>query len=135
MAIATVNPATGETLKTFTPLSDSEIEKKLQLAWDTFRDYRRTSFAERAQKMVRAAEILESGKEEFGRVMTVEMGKPIRGAIAEAEKCAWVCRYYAENAEAFLADERVETNATLSYVRYRPIGPVLAVMPWHFPFW
>jgi succinate-semialdehyde dehydrogenase / glutarate-semialdehyde dehydrogenase len=135
MAIATINPATGETLKSFAPLSDSEIEKKLQLAQDTFRQYRRTSFAERAQKMARAAEILESGKEEFGRIMTLEMGKPIKGAIDEAGKCAWVCRYYAENAEAFLADEMVETNATLSYIRYQPIGPVLAVMPWNFPFW
>jgi succinate-semialdehyde dehydrogenase/glutarate-semialdehyde dehydrogenase len=135
MAIATINPATGETLKTFTPLSDSEIEKKLQLAWDTFRDYRRTSFAERARKMMRAAEILESGKQEFGRIMTTEMGKPIKAAVAEAEKCALVCRYYADNAEAFLADEKVETNATLSYIRYQPIGPVLAVMPWNFPFW
>jgi succinate-semialdehyde dehydrogenase/glutarate-semialdehyde dehydrogenase len=135
MAIATINPATGETLKTFEPLSDSEIEKKLQLAWDTFRDYRRTPFRERVEKMMRAAEILESSKEEFGRIMTIEMGKPIKGARAEAEKCAWACRYYAENAEAFLADEAVKTNATRSYIRYQPIGPVLAVMPWNFPFW
>ncbi|HVG19381.1 MAG TPA: aldehyde dehydrogenase family protein, partial [Blastocatellia bacterium] len=135
MAIATLNPATGETVKTFEPLSDSEIEKKLQLARDTFRDYRRTPFRARARKMTRAAEVLDSGKEEFGRIMTTEMGKPIKAAIAEAEKCALVCRYYAENAEAFLADEAVETNATRSYIRYQPIGPVLAVMPWNFPFW
>ncbi|HEX8088551.1 MAG TPA: NADP-dependent succinic semialdehyde dehydrogenase [Blastocatellia bacterium] len=135
MAIATINPATGETLKTFEPLSDPELEKKLQLALDTFRDYRRTPFRERAQKMTRAAEILDSGKEEFGRIMTTEMGKPIKAARAEAEKCALVCRYYAENAESFLADEAVETNATRSYIRYQPIGPVLAVMPWNFPFW
>jgi succinate-semialdehyde dehydrogenase/glutarate-semialdehyde dehydrogenase len=135
MAIATINPATGETLKTFEPFSDSEIEKKLQLAWDTFRDYRRVPFRERVEKMMRAAEILESSKEELGRIMTIEMGKPIKGARAEAEKCAWACRYYAENAEAFLADEAVKTNATRSYIRYQPIGPVLAVMPWNFPFW
>ncbi|MFP5265088.1 MAG: NADP-dependent succinic semialdehyde dehydrogenase [Blastocatellia bacterium] len=135
MAIATINPATGETLKTFEPLSDPEIEKKLQLALDTFRGYRRTPFRERARKMTRAAEILDSGKEEFARTMTTEMGKPIKAARAEAEKCALVCRYYAENAESFLADEAVETNATRSYVRYQPIGPVLAVMPWNFPFW
>jgi succinate-semialdehyde dehydrogenase/glutarate-semialdehyde dehydrogenase len=135
MAIATVNPTTGETLKSFEPLSDSEIEKKLLLAWDTFRGYRRTPFRERAEKMMRAAEILESDKGEFGRVMTTEMGKPIKAAVAEAEKCAWVCRYYAELAEAFLADEAVKTNATHSYIRYQPIGPVLAVMPWNFPFW
>jgi succinate-semialdehyde dehydrogenase/glutarate-semialdehyde dehydrogenase len=135
MAIATINPATGETLKTFEPLSDPEIEKKLQLALDTFRDYRRTPFRERARKMTRAAEILDAGKEEFARLMTTEMGKPIKAARAEAEKCALVCRYYAENAESFLADEAVETNATRSYIRYQPIGPVLAVMPWNFPFW
>jgi succinate-semialdehyde dehydrogenase/glutarate-semialdehyde dehydrogenase len=85
--------------------------------------------------MMRAAEILESNKEEFGRIMTREMGKPIKAARVEAEKCAWACRYYAENAEAFLADEMVETNATQSFIRYQPIGPVLAVMPWNFPFW
>jgi len=135
MAIATVNPATGQTVKSFEPLSDSAIETKLQLAWDTFQYYRRTPFNERAERMMRAAEILEADKEDFGRTMTIEMGKPIKAARAEAEKCALACRYYAENAEAFLADELVETNATESYIRYQPIGPVLAVMPWNFPFW
>lgn len=135
MAIATINPATGETLRTFEALTDSEIERKIQLAADTFHKHRSTSFSERAEKMMRAAEILESDKTEFGRIMTTEMGKPIKAAIAEAEKCAWVCRYYAENAESFLADEIIETNAARSYVRYQPIGPVLAVMPWNFPFW
>ncbi|MGA9769906.1 MAG: NADP-dependent succinic semialdehyde dehydrogenase [Blastocatellia bacterium] len=135
MAIATINPATGETLRTFEALTDSEIEHKLQLAADAFQNHKRSPFSERAKKMMRAAEILESEKNEFGRIMTTEMGKPIKAAIAEAEKCAWVCRYYAENAERFLADEMVETNATQSYVRYQPIGAVLAVMPWNFPFW
>jgi succinate-semialdehyde dehydrogenase/glutarate-semialdehyde dehydrogenase len=135
MAIATINPATGETLKTFEPLTDSDIDRKLQLAAETFRAHRRTSFRERSEKMMRAAEILESDKDRFARVMTIEMGKPIKGAISETEKCAWVCRYYAENAEALLADESVETNATKSYIHYQPLGPVLAVMPWNFPFW
>jgi len=135
MAIASVNPATGQTIKSFEPLSDSEIERKLELAWSAYLDHRRTPFRERAERMTRAAEVLESGREEFARVMTAEMGKPIKAARAEAEKCAWVCRYYAENAEAFLADEMVETDATRSYIRYQPIGPVLAVMPWNFPFW
>ena len=135
MAIATINPATGETLRTFEALTDLEIEQKIKLAADTFHKHRRVPFSERAKKMTRAAEILESDKKEFGRIMTTEMGKPIKAAIAEAEKCAWVCRYYAENAESFLSDEIVETNATRSYVRYQPIGPVLAVMPWNFPFW
>src|SRR5581483_1828383 len=94
-----------------------------------------TSFAERAKMMIRAAEILESQKEEFGRVMTVEMGKPLKAAIEEAAKSAWACRYYAESAEAILADEKVATNATRSFIKYQPIGPVLAVMPWNFPFW
>ncbi|HKP11285.1 MAG TPA: aldehyde dehydrogenase family protein, partial [Blastocatellia bacterium] len=135
MAIATTNPATGETLKSFEPLTDAELDRKLGLAAETFRAHRRTAFQERSRKMTRAAEILESDKDRFARVMTVEMGKPIKAAISEAEKCAWVCRYYAENAEAFLADEAVETNATRSYIHYQPIGPVLAVMPWNFPFW
>jgi succinate-semialdehyde dehydrogenase/glutarate-semialdehyde dehydrogenase len=135
MSIATINPATGETLRTFEALTDSEIERKIQLAADTFQKQRRVPFSERAKKMMRAADILESDKKEFGRIMTTEMGKPVKAAIAEAEKCAWVCRYYAETAENFLADEIIETNAKRSYVRYQPIGPVLAVMPWNFPFW
>lgn len=135
MAIASINPTTGETLKTFSPLSAEQIEQKLQLAADTFRTYRRTSFAERARLMVRAAEVLETEKHELGKMMTSEMGKPLKAAIAEAEKCAWVCRYYAENAEPHLADQVVETNARKSYVHFQPLGPVLAVMPWNFPFW
>jgi succinate-semialdehyde dehydrogenase / glutarate-semialdehyde dehydrogenase len=135
MAIASVNPATGETIKSFEALSAREIEEKLQRAADTFREYRRTSFADRSRMMTRAAEILESEKEEFGRTMTLEMGKPFKAAVQEVEKCALVCRYYAEWAERFLADEEIETNATRSYVQYQPIGAVLAVMPWNFPFW
>ena len=135
MAIASVNPATGETLRSFEPLSGAQLEEKLALAAEAFRRHRRTSFADRAGKMLRAAGILEAGKEEFGRLMTNEMGKPLRAAREEAAKCAWVCRYYAETAENFLADEVVETDAARSYVRYQPLGPVLAVMPWNFPFW
>jgi succinate-semialdehyde dehydrogenase/glutarate-semialdehyde dehydrogenase len=135
MAIATINPATGETLKSFEPLTDFELDRKLELAAATFRNHRRTSFQERSQKMMRAAELLESDKDRFARIMTIEMGKPIKAAVSEAEKCAWVCRYYAEQAETFLADEAVATNATKSYIHYQPIGPVLAVMPWNFPFW
>jgi succinate-semialdehyde dehydrogenase/glutarate-semialdehyde dehydrogenase len=135
MAIASINPATAETLREFSALSAQQIEQKLQLAADTFRTYRRTSFAERSRMMLRAAEILESEKQQFGRTMTTEMGKPLKAAIGEAEKCAWVCRYYAENAERHLADQIVETNAKKSYVHFQPLGPVLAVMPWNFPFW
>jgi succinate-semialdehyde dehydrogenase/glutarate-semialdehyde dehydrogenase len=135
MAIATVNPATGELLKTFEPLNSAEIERKLQLAATAFKTHRRTSFADRATKMMRAAEILEKEKDECAHLMTLEMGKPLKAAVAEAQKCALGCRYYAENAEKFLADEVVETGAKRSFIRYLPIGPILAVMPWNFPFW
>jgi succinate-semialdehyde dehydrogenase/glutarate-semialdehyde dehydrogenase len=135
MAIATINPATGEVVKTFEPLSPAQIEQKLQLAASAFRIHRRTSFAERAGKMMRAAEILEKEKDECAHLMTLEMGKPLKAAVAEALKCATGCRYYAENAEKFLADEKVETGAKRSFIRYLPIGPILAIMPWNFPFW
>lgn len=135
MAIATINPATGEVLKTFEPLTVDQIEKKLQLASEAFRAYRRTSFADRAARMMRAAEILEQEKDECAHLMTLEMGKPLKAAVAEALKCATGCRYYAENAEKFLADDVIETGARRSFVRYLPIGPILAVMPWNFPFW
>src|SRR5205809_1413660 len=135
MPIASINPATGETLRTFEQLSGQQIDEKLQRAFETFQSYRRTSFGERVPLMMRAAEILDSEKEDFARLMTIEMGKPIKSAVQEAEKCAWVCRYYGENAERHLADEVIETNATKSYVRFQPLGAVLAVMPWNFPFW
>jgi succinate-semialdehyde dehydrogenase / glutarate-semialdehyde dehydrogenase len=135
MAIATINPATGQVIKTFEPLSDAQLEVKLQRAADTFATYKKVPFAERARMLLKAAAILESEKETFGRIMTTEMGKTLRSAVDEAVKCAWVCRYYAENAERFLADEIVETTASRSYIRYQPLGAVLAVMPWNFPFW
>src|SRR5438034_8210742 len=135
MPIASINPATGETLRTFEQLSGQQIDEKLQRAFETFQSYRRTSFGERVPLMMRAAEILDSEKEDFARLMTIEMGKPIKSAVQEAEKCAWVCRYYGENAERHLADEVIETNATKSFVRFQPLGAVLAVMPWNFPFW
>jgi succinate-semialdehyde dehydrogenase/glutarate-semialdehyde dehydrogenase len=135
MPIASINPATGETIKTFDSLSESQINEKLQRASDTFRAYRRTTFDDREPMMRRAAEILETEKQNFARLMTTEMGKPIKGAVGEVEKCAWVCRYYGETAKHHLADAVVETNASRSYVRFQPLGPVLAVMPWNFPFW
>ncbi|HEX7330684.1 MAG TPA: NADP-dependent succinic semialdehyde dehydrogenase [Pyrinomonadaceae bacterium] len=135
MGIASINPTTGETLKTFEALSAEQIEETLRLAAETFRTYRHTSFEERGSMMRRAAEILENEKNAFAKIMTTEMGKPIKAAVSEAEKCAWVCRYYAENAQHHLADQLVETNARRSYVKFQPLGPVLAVMPWNFPFW
>jgi len=135
MAIATINPATGEVLKTFQPLSDAEIEKKLQLAVATFKAERKTAFSVRAERMRKAAEIVERDKEKFARLMTLEMGKTYKSAVAEAVKCTSACYFYAENAEKIMADEVVDTGAKKSFVRYLPIGPVLAVMPWNFPFW
>src|SRR5205807_1647757 len=125
MAIATVNPATGQVVKTFESLSDAELEVKLQKAADRFLSYRKTPFAERARLIENAARVLEKEKESYARVMTTEMGKTFRSAVDEAAKCAWVCRYYAENAERILADEVVETTAKRSFIRYLPLGPVL----------
>jgi succinate-semialdehyde dehydrogenase / glutarate-semialdehyde dehydrogenase len=133
--IASVNPATGELLREYEQHSDKAIESKLQLAARTFGEYRKSSFAERAGMMMRAAEILEKDKDAYGRLMTQEMGKTLRSAVQEAEKCAFGCHFYAENAERFLAREEAKTNATRSFVLYQPLGPVLAVMPWNFPFW
>src|SRR6202021_1083710 len=135
MPIATINPANGETVRTFEPLSSAEVDAKIQTAYDAFRSHRRTSFTDRAAKMRRAAEILESEKERWARVMTTEMGKTLKSAGDEALKCATACRYYADNAEKFLANEEVATNAGKSFVAYQPLGVVLAVMPWNFPFW
>ncbi|MDE5099692.1 MAG: NAD-dependent succinate-semialdehyde dehydrogenase [Trichodesmium sp. St16_bin4-tuft] len=135
MQIATVNPATGEVLKTFEQITDTQIEAKLELAEKTFRAYCQTSITQRGEWLLAAADILEKNAEKFGKIMTLEMGKTISGAIAEAKKCALVCRYYAEKATEFLADVPAQTDASKSFVRYQPIGPVLAVMPWNFPFW
>ncbi|MBD2058633.1 NAD-dependent succinate-semialdehyde dehydrogenase [Oculatella sp. FACHB-28] len=135
MGIATVNPATGETLKNFEPLNDQEIAQKLDQAQKTFEQYRYIPIAQKAEWMNAAATLLVDRREEFGKIMALEVGKPIASAIAEAEKSAWVCRYYAENAAQFLANVPIETDASRSFVSYQPIGVVLAVMPWNFPFW
>ena len=135
MAIASINPATGETLKEFPAFDDNEIEKRLDRAEKAFARHRRETFPKRAQLLVAAASLLEQEKERFARIMTLEMGKLFRAAIEEIEKCARGCRYYAENAERFLEDEPAQTDAARSYVHYEPLGPVLAVMPWNFPFW
>jgi len=133
--IVSINPATGEVLREYEQHSTDAVERKLGIASETFPAHRKTPFAKRAQMMSRAAEILEAGKETFGRMMTQEMGKPLRAAVQEAEKCAFGCRYYAENAQKFLADEEATTSAGRSFVRYQPLGPILAIMPWNFPFW
>jgi succinate-semialdehyde dehydrogenase / glutarate-semialdehyde dehydrogenase len=135
MAIATINPATGETLKTFEPLNDTEIAAKLDLAGETYQQYRHTSFQERSLKLIKAAEILEQEKADFANLMTLSMGKTKKSAIAEVEKCAAVCRYYAEHAANFLADVSVKTEASHSWIKHQSLGVILAVMPWNFPFW
>ncbi|MFC9929183.1 NADP-dependent succinic semialdehyde dehydrogenase [Streptomyces sp. NPDC127190] len=141
MPIATVNPANGETLKTYEPMGEEELERRLQLAEATFRTYRTTAFADRARLMTRAAGLLDEDQQEIARVMTTEMGKPIAQARAEAAKCAKAMRWYAERAEGLLADEEPpeadvrDSGASRVRVRYRPLGPVLAVMPWNFPLW
>ena len=133
--IASINPANGKTLRTFPALTEAEIDARLSRSVNAWRAYRRTALAERARWLTAAAEILENEKDRFGRIMTLEMGKPIVAARAEAAKCATACRYYAENGERLLADEEIDAGAGRSYLRYQPLGPVLAVMPWNFPFW
>jgi succinate-semialdehyde dehydrogenase/glutarate-semialdehyde dehydrogenase len=133
--VASVSPLTGELLREYEQHTDNAVEQKIAFAAATFREYRKVPFAKRAAMMVRVAEILEKEKDAFGRMMTQEMGKTFKSAVQEAEKCAFGCRFYAENAERFLCDEEATTNASRSFVRYQPIGPVLAVMPWNFPFW
>jgi succinate-semialdehyde dehydrogenase/glutarate-semialdehyde dehydrogenase len=129
--IATVNPATGETVRTFHEHTDADIDARLRRAADTFRAWRRSSPGERARLLVRAAEILDADKASLAALMVLEMGKTRRAAVGEVEKCAAACRYYAEHAAAHLADERV-AHGTVTYL---PLGPVLAIMPWNFPFW
>jgi succinate-semialdehyde dehydrogenase/glutarate-semialdehyde dehydrogenase len=135
MPIATINPTTGEKLKEFSPFDDAEIEKRLKRAEDAFRKYRRTTFTERSELLHAVTELLFQENEKFAEIITLEMGKLFRDSVAEIEKCARGCRFYAENGERFLEDEPVQTDAAESYVQYQPLGPVLAIMPWNFPFW
>jgi len=133
--IASINPATGETLRTFETWSDAQIDAALARADAAWRAYRHSPLADRARWLSAAADILEQEKDRLGRIMTLEMGKPIGAARAEAAKCALACRYYAEHGARLLADEPLDAGAGASYLKFQPIGPVLAVMPWNFPFW
>jgi succinate-semialdehyde dehydrogenase/glutarate-semialdehyde dehydrogenase len=135
MPIATINPATGETIRTFAALSADELEDKLALASAAFAGHRLSSFADRAKKMFAAADIFENEQDRFARLMTLEMGKPLEQARAESAKCATACRYYAEHAERFLAEEPIGGATGRCFLRFEPLGAVLAVMPWNFPFW
>jgi succinate-semialdehyde dehydrogenase/glutarate-semialdehyde dehydrogenase len=135
MGISSINPANGKTLRTFESFSSAKVSDALDRAAAAYRQHRRTSFADRARWMRKAAEILDAESRELGKLMTLEMGKPIKAGFAEAEKCATACRYYADNAERFLADQPVEMEGGKSWVAFQPIGVVLAIMPWNFPFW
>ncbi len=133
--LQTINPATGEPLETYEEHGREEIDRRLAKAAAAFPAWRERSFAERASVLRAAAQALEDGGAEFSRLMTLETGKPIKASEAEVEKCAWVCRYYADHAAEYLAPRDIATDASRSYVRFDPLGPVLAIMPWNFPFW
>ena len=135
MSIESINPATDEVIETFEPFTEREVDETLQRARACFLNWRTTTFAERGALMRRVSAYLRSHAGELGHMITLEMGKPIAEAEAEIEKCAWACDFYAENAEKFLGDENTPSGATQSYVAYRPLGVVLAVMPWNYPFW
>jgi succinate-semialdehyde dehydrogenase/glutarate-semialdehyde dehydrogenase len=135
VSISTTNPATGKTVRTFEPFTTARINESIERATAAYREHRLTSFADRATRMRKAADILEAECREMGRLMTLEMGKPFKAAIAEAGKCATACRYYADNAERFLADEPVQMEGGRAWMAFQPIGVVLAIMPWNFPFW
>ena len=135
MSIQTINPTTEEVLETFEPYSQEQIDEALDQAYQAFLQWRITPFAERAKHLHSVASYLRDHKHELARAAVLEMGKSITEAEAEVEKCAWNCDYFADNAESFLADEKIATNATESYVAFRPLGVILAVMPWNFPYW
>jgi succinate-semialdehyde dehydrogenase/glutarate-semialdehyde dehydrogenase len=135
MPIESINPTTEEVMERFDEASPGEIEAALSAAETGFRDWRRTGFSQRADLMRAAAAYLRRDKEALARLITLEMGKPIGQSAAEVEKCAWACDYYAEHAAAFLASMPRESSASESYIAFEPLGPVLAVMPWNFPFW
>jgi len=130
-----INPATGEIIKEYSEYNSDEVKKIINLVYDEFRKWRTTSFAHRAKLMKQAAQVLRDYSDEYAGLCALEMGKPVIEGRAEIEKCAWVCDYYAENAEKQLADEYIESDGSQSFVAYEPHGPVLAVMPWNFPFW
>lgn len=135
MPLISINPATGKVIKEYNEYSISECENLIAKANTGFANWRETSFAERANFLKNAANILRSDKERWGKLMTEEMGKPLREGIAEAEKCAWVCEYYADHGDSFLAPQIVSTEADKSFITFQPLGVILAIMPWNFPFW
>jgi succinate-semialdehyde dehydrogenase / glutarate-semialdehyde dehydrogenase len=135
MTIASINPATGKLLKTFSPITDEQVIQKISAAHHAFLTYRKTDFSARSRWLLRLADLLHERAADYGSLITLEMGKPLTFAMGEVEKCALVCRFYAEQGEAFLQDVSIATEAVNSYVTYQPQGIILAVMPWNFPFW
>lgn len=135
MSFRSINPATGETLASFKDLSSKELQQKLDTACAAYKDWRKLAISVRAKHLSDVANLLTERKDDYAKLMTLEMGKPIKQSIAEIEKCALVCNYYAENAKLLLKDEVIKTEADQSYVSFEPLGPVLAIMPWNFPFW
>ncbi|MGB6853753.1 MAG: aldehyde dehydrogenase family protein, partial [Thermoanaerobaculia bacterium] len=135
MTLVSINPTTGEEIASYTEMTSDEVEEVVGATHESFQSWRETPFAERSRLLTAAAAVLEQDRDHHAELIVREMGKPIVQARAEVDKCAWVCRYYAENGESFLAPEPVETDATRSYVAFEPLGVVLAVMPWNFPYW
>lgn len=133
--IQSINPANLQVIKTYHSMLPSEVNNIVDLTNSAFEEWKDTSFSHRTKLMMKAAAVLKKNKEDYSRLMTLEMGKPITQSRAEVDKCAWVCEYYAENAEKFLTDELISTDASKSFVTFQPLGVVLAVMPWNFPFW
>ncbi|MBD3749733.1 MAG: NAD-dependent succinate-semialdehyde dehydrogenase [Sphingobacteriales bacterium] len=135
MNLKSINPYTGEIINTYKEFSKKEINQKIEQTHEAWLGWKLTDFTERALLMRKLAALLKEKKESLAKLMTAEMGKPYLAGIAEVEKCAWVCEYYAENAEKFLKDQEIKTDASKSFVAFEPIGVVLAIMPWNFPFW
>src|ERR671923_1183095 len=135
MTIQAINPTTGETINTYTEMAPAQVARAIAQAHDTYLSWKQTNMAERAQRMHQAAKVLRDQAATYARLMAQEMGKPVKDGRAEVEKCAWVCDFYAEQAAQFLRPEVVETEASRSFVTFQPLGVVLAVMPWNFPFW
>ena len=133
--IKSINPTTEQEIKTYEEMSDQKISSVINSSHEAFLNWRNTSFSLRSEKMKNVSETLKRNKQMYAEMMTIEMGKPIQQSIAEVEKCAWVCDYYSENAETFLKEMNIKTDASESFVTYNPLGVVLAVMPWNFPFW
>ena len=130
-----INPATGQIIETYQTINQEQLFEKVELSQQAFRQWKRSTFEERSKAVLEAARILRANSEEYAKLMVDEMGKPIAQGRSEIEKCAWVCEYYAQQGPEFLADEVISTDAKQSYVSYQPLGIVLAIMPWNFPFW